>query len=72
MSLATALTQFALARVLTWGQVERLLQLAEVDVEAAIRDVEFDAWWNGHILATRQRMATLNMLDKLLDPRRAA
>src|SRR2546428_10393805 len=72
VSLRTTLTGLALDRVLSWQQVEELLDDAEADIEQLIRDVEFDAWWNGHIVWTRQRMAAYEMWDKLLDRRRMA
>jgi hypothetical protein len=68
MSLATALTELALDRRLTWTEVEHLLEAAQRDVDQAVADVEFDAWWNGHILATRERMATVELIDRLLNP----
>jgi hypothetical protein len=51
---------------LRWREIERLLQLAECDIEQAISGVEFDAWWNGRILATRHHM----LMHELLRPRR--
>lgn len=64
-SLATALTGLALARRLTWHEVEGLLQVAEADTAQALRDQEFDAWWGGHIMNTRR----LQDIYALLEPR---
>jgi hypothetical protein len=68
MSLATALSELALDRRLSWEEVERLLELANADTERAVADVEFDAWWNGHVVWTRQRMAVFETVGKLLRP----
>jgi hypothetical protein len=68
VSLATALTELGLQRRLTWQEVEQLLHQVDVDVDQAVADVEFDAWWNGHILATRQRTAAIESLDRMLRP----
>lgn len=63
MTLASALTELGLQHRLTWQEVEQLLRKAGADLDQAVADVEFDAWWNGHILATRWRVALIERLD---------
>jgi hypothetical protein len=62
VTLATALAQFARARVLNWTQVERLLELAQTDVDQAVADVEFEDWWLGRPLQTARYRAIWELL----------
>jgi hypothetical protein len=65
-SLLVALTMLGLDHRLSWPEVAQLIELAQVDVERAIRDVAFDHWWNWHILATRRLMAIYEMLEPIV------
>ncbi len=62
MSMGTALTELGLQHRLSWQEVEQLLDQAGADIDQAVHDVEFDAWWNGHVMATDRVRAVYEAL----------
>ena len=61
-SLAAALTWLALERQLTWRDVEELLELAQLDIDRAVADVDFGDWFEGRPLRTARSRAIYRLL----------